>query len=725
MQRCLLILFLFLSWGVSQAEYEFCNVEVAEMCVEGAETRTIDGMPIYRDCWAYQTTYHCYTPAEPLDCTAQESALPRHELASVLEMTEQNQLVEWVEWKDTSTDCVIDDTFGCSDWYVTEDGFDARTCYVGEKNLCSPEDCSVFTQTCTQFTNGICTEELIRYSCSGDSVCTGNVGLVTTDDESIGFAEALATNSLADLVASEGFSDPVTGQIRLFEGKQQGCHYVSEEWKVAAVGTSAAVVVAAIISGSPMAAAPFATYASALSSGKMNCCRNDPDDVDVGGSLGYCSEDHIELAVAKKAKRAVELGSKFQTGCFCSDLTGLIVRFPLDDGNGSISDCDELCGNPYLGPVAWGKKETMDWQREYCVFDSQLARIIQEEGRLQIEEILNSPASTDRESSGFDYNYNSGGVGRWSPSLTLRDNSIQMWQWTDECFLPGGQAKSLTGEIICPVYPEVYFLVCSNPYGCGDEPLTPLVDSGLWDIMRAPANRPKERFSANNYVQMMGECFSDEGDGTTISMPCDWNVVAWPAGVGSSLVQKTDLTWEPKFPMPDSEDYTWLYSTGTSTLMIEMLTTTNQELDPVEPTIRLADVGSDQWEEFVLPVTIDDPDFTITRASGDVLYVSGSCGKYVCNYQLSRSITLTLRPWYEDIDGGHYDHCLLPDPIFGGCADEKRANRKDDRHGFCEGFTLDEFTALDLNSMDLSEYIDTLSDRAKEAMLDMLDTSGD
>ena len=40
---------------------ETCNL-IGETCIEGAETRNINGQPFYKPCWKYQITYHCYQP---------------------------------------------------------------------------------------------------------------------------------------------------------------------------------------------------------------------------------------------------------------------------------------------------------------------------------------------------------------------------------------------------------------------------------------------------------------------------------------------------------------------------------------------------------------------------------------------------------------------------------------------------------------------------------------
>ena len=42
--------------------------QTAETCVEGAETRTIGGYPVQRDCWRYRASYTCVSQNSTDDC---------------------------------------------------------------------------------------------------------------------------------------------------------------------------------------------------------------------------------------------------------------------------------------------------------------------------------------------------------------------------------------------------------------------------------------------------------------------------------------------------------------------------------------------------------------------------------------------------------------------------------------------------------------------------------
>ena len=47
-----------------------CVQQKTEVCIEGAETRLISGVPIFKECWAYRATYLCLDQSSHNSCTA-------------------------------------------------------------------------------------------------------------------------------------------------------------------------------------------------------------------------------------------------------------------------------------------------------------------------------------------------------------------------------------------------------------------------------------------------------------------------------------------------------------------------------------------------------------------------------------------------------------------------------------------------------------------------------
>lgn len=52
--------------------------------------------------------------------------------------------------------------------------------------------------------------------------------------------------------------------------------------------------------------------------------------------------------------------------------------------------------------------------------------------------------------------------------------------------------------------------------------------------------------------------------------------------------------------------------------------------------------------------------------------------------------------------------------VLGSCVSHASTKYDRDYQAHCGGFTLDEFLALDISAMDLSDYVETLSDKAEE-----------
>lgn len=715
----LLILFLLLVAPVASAEYDFCELKTAEQCVDGPGEKIIGGVKVFKNCWRYERTYDCYKPPVSNDCTAEEAALERLELLEIIEKTNSNKLVKWRESKDSSKSCEMPAGYTCTDWYTTESGRDAKSCIPTTKDTCEPDNCSIVTQECTSYINGLCAQESIKYTCGSSGACDPDSGIDITGDESVGFEDAIAAASITDLIASAGKVDETTGEIRLFGGDSSSCKFVTDEWKTSLAVTGTATVTASIIFGGAfgaMASSPISSIVIATLDGKFNCCKSNPDSVDVTGSFNYCTDDDVQLAVARMTKRSVELGDKMKSGCFCSDLAGLITLVPHRYGTSEIHDCDDLCGNPYL--AIYGKKNTLQHSRHYCVFDDMLSRIIQEEGRKQIEEILNSSQSTDRVAVDFNGNYY--GVPGWVSAQSANGNLLSVYRWDSECLNFEGQFDAATGERFCPNGPEVYVAACSlkKQADCGVLPTNPRNNKSNWDVVGITATGIDNSLTINPFVQISGECFNDNN--------CSFMFNTWPAGLGSTIVQKSELIWQQKFPIDlgGTDPYSWaVFQGGTNSYQVQMLTAVKQNAEPAAPTIRVAKVGGANWKSFELPNPTPPGNFSVTLDDGTKLFLSGQCNQLYCHYTFAVNVTLKLKPWYTDVDGGSKSYCLLDSPF--GCIDSTREHRIDKRVAHCEGFTIDEFMALNLSEMDLSDYMDSLTERAKNAMLKIIQETAD
>ena len=719
--------------SVANNVYDFCEVKVIEKCIEPAETRIIDGFPHYEECWKYEAVYDCYEP-EVTTCSPENAALETDAVISVTGYSSNHRPINWREKKKTSNNCEdgVDARFGCSEWVDTVSGGNIgqkTTCYNGPKLSCAPEECQILTQTCTHFTNGICDQETIKYSCAQQNVCGSDLGPSIVEDTSSNFGVAVAENAMLDIIASNGIVDPVSGEIKLFQGQSESCTYISQEWAKAAGVTGTVATIAAYYFGGAlgMLSAPISAYVGAILNDDLNCCHKNPDKVDPLKSFGVCSDEDKNLSIANKTNRTVPLGGKMKHTCFCSDPTGLGIYLPLEDATVD-GDCSQLCNNPYLTAASggvinpFGQQEPQSWKKYYCVFDDILSKIIQTQGREQIRSILNGPMVADRLEVNKTVSYF--GNSEWGEPVSSNGNIISFWQWDSSCDNENNlnsdgisENLGLFNDTVCPVDKEVYVAICSknNSDDCGYYPDSPLEFNDSWDVKKIDLIGPAIWEEINPYAAIAGQCFEDKS--------CDWKIRTWPSSTGSKFIQKTNLVWQLKFPYKTNDPtqkYSWdIFKGGAGTLEFEMLTTIDQEEPEVEPRVRVRTTGASLWEEFTLPNPTPGPDFSVTTLSGIEIFFSGNCGSLFCNYNISRKVQLSLRPWYSDNDGGYERYCLFK--VLGQCVEKTTKYRRDTRTGYCDGFTLDEFSILDIKSMDLSEYTDTLTDRAADSVLQLIE----
>lgn len=113
------------SWDTEQCDAldGECLLESRE-CVEGAETRNINGLPVYKDCWRYESTYTC----------------GNGEWATTCDSIDQNRCEQ------SERSCVTrHDNGECMSWAISyqceEPGSDKTQLNCGEQQYCVGEDC--------------------------------------------------------------------------------------------------------------------------------------------------------------------------------------------------------------------------------------------------------------------------------------------------------------------------------------------------------------------------------------------------------------------------------------------------------------------------------------------------------------------------------------------------------------------------------------------------------
>jgi conjugal transfer mating pair stabilization protein TraN len=359
-----LFLLLFLCFIQNSFTQETCTL-TGETCVEAGGTRNVGGKDVYKPCWRYQKTYHCYEPeidyCQPLKdlgceqlnstCTATDildgkcnnyqntyrcGSLLAGEpdpnitlLSSTYNITKDELDYSKCDGRDALPNCLIVDSI-CKQPSETRNinGKDVyKSCWQfentyscnigGSVNSCVniPDYCQYSSSQCLSQTGSLCVHTQKTYLCSQSTPippeqmqCGANVYCLN------GQCEKVEDSSPNDFAKSIGYlaaineskdnnGDP--GNLRIFTGNAKGC---------------------VIKAG-----------------GYNNCCKDQGWGQSVGGS---CSPEETSLADLQAKKQCHYVGS------YCSD------EQPFG-----------IC---------------LETRKTSCCFNSKISRVIIEQGRAQL-----------------------------------------------------------------------------------------------------------------------------------------------------------------------------------------------------------------------------------------------------------------------------------------------------------------------------------------------------
>ncbi len=342
---------------------ETCTL-TGETCVEAGETRNIGGKDVYKPCWKYQKTYHCYEPeidyctplktagCEQLNsvCTATDildggcnnyqntyrcgSLLAVADPAITLLSVTHNITKDYLDYsgcdgRDALPNCSITDSI-CKQPAETRNinGKDVyKSCWQfentysctigGSFNSCIgiPDYCQKSSSQCLSQTGSLCVHTQNTYLCSQSQPITSDQMQCSSNVYCLnGQCEKVEDNHTNDFAKSIGYLQAINeskdnngdpGNLRIFTGNAKGC------------GIKAG--------------------------GYNNCCKDQGWGQSVGGS---CSPEETSLAELQTKKQCHYVGS------YCSD------KQPFG-----------VC---------------LETTKTSCCFNSKISRIITEQGRAQL-----------------------------------------------------------------------------------------------------------------------------------------------------------------------------------------------------------------------------------------------------------------------------------------------------------------------------------------------------
>ena len=623
--------------------------------------------------------------------------------------------IRWTEtWAGQELVCEDDPGFGCGEVYDVEThysesgGYLGKTgkklCYSAPTPSCGQDDGSLYDRLCLDAEYGLCTREQQTWIYGSSAACMPLPGVekASVPFNEGAFEKALAMSDMMDQIAEYGGFDE-DGVFRIFIGKEEECKHITSEFHDLMKIYSAALTVVATIFGGPLGGmlAAAATGAGMSVLDEQYCCQADPGDINIGATYGYCDQGDVELAAARLGKRAIQVtpGSVKTNESFCFSYAAMM---PNNPAAGEFAHAKQIC-NHWAKP--WSVANTqiqVDKYQRWCKFDSMLGRIVQEQGREQLKRLAatNVGGATSRSTEFSFY-----GKGGWTTPMQVNGNTVRFWQWDEACSDPETSAKAaMTSPMQCPATPDVYVAVCEQG-DCSAPPRDPLYYyEPDWEIHELRAENHGLQ-ALTRYVVLEGGCYDDGG--------CNYDVHAWPAGKGGQLRVSLDMDWPLTSYESGWEHRLWSHNNVHFRPYIYP-----RDAEDAKPRLQMC-VGKPEscsWQEISVPDPITDLEHVVNSSPRVTLL--GQCEESgMCRYRATVHIKLTAKPWYT-YSQKKYSKCMLKVPL-AGCVSRESTTYDRQYKPHCDGFTLDEFMALDFNQMDLSEYIETLSSEAKKEFDDL------
>lgn len=317
----------------------------------------------------------------------------------------------------------------------------------------------------------------------------------------------------------------------------------------------------------------------------------------------------------------------------------------------------------------------------YCTFPGILPRLVHEQGRDQLAAMAASGTGADIQRSALSFPYYDKAGGSWSAETIVNGVRMRAWQWPSYCanpesvaneFMTNPDAKECAGVL------STWFAACDAQQGCGELPREPQEGSLFWSLrMVDPLTNITSAVSRYSVVQ--GACSPEAGS-------CNYTVSAWPAGIGGKAVVSRDLNW-PLYlneqPEPGKVPANYYQINNIADFMFKGYSVVGMNNGQLPTTVQLgfSRDGGQTWTHHQLPTNQREQDFTLPDSD---VRISGYCDALtnICGYRMSGTTAVMAKPWGTP---------EWPD---------------------CSGFTAGQLSAMDFGKMDLSEWLNTVLDKA-------------
>lgn len=381
------------------------------------------------------------------------------------------------------------------------------------------------------------------------------------------------------------------------------------------------------------------------------------------------------------------VGDLLNRNCCSKDLErpkkGQLIRKGCDTDDVELAAARRSSYTKYIGDYCskksfWG--QCLRRTETYCVFPGMLPRIVHEQGRAQLLAMATSDTSGQMKTGRLSFNYYDSGNGSWSPEVNINGNRVKAWQWPSYCQNPEEVGKALLNDPNAPACPGMvttWFATCTTGQ-CDNFTESPEHGALTWDLMNV---NPLEAQSnaLNRFTIAKGGC--------TLNNKCDYEIKAWPLGVGGKVVVSKTLTWQlfSESQEVNSQNVDAANTYRMSNVGDFMFRGYSQPGGggSLPATVRMdfSSDGGQTWTTFQLPTNRPNQEMNLGSTGATVI---GSCDLVtnMCGFSMTGTTTITAKPWGS-------------------------ARRPD-----CSGFTAGQLSAMDFGKMDLSEWLATVIDDA-------------
>jgi len=390
-----------------------------------------------------------------------------------------------------------------------------------------------------------------------------------------------------------------------------------------------------------------------------------------------------------------------------------------------FTDFKKIFNSPFVCPYSiFDIVSTIqvDSFQTWCTFDSVFARLVHEQGRKQLALYATQPytgAITDRK----EFSFYKDGNGAWTSSKIVNGNDVRFWQWPRECspnkeLVSNYKGSSMATDQSCPLNADIYIAVCAKQGTCGDLPRNPVLESTSWEVLQIRGENAEIQ-AITPLLVIKGVCTSD-GE-------CGYDLHAWKSGVGGHVDIPLDMNWQLQSPQSGWRinhashnsahfmAYTYpLDGNAAGGPKLKMCIGSMNDCDPTQP-------ESASWTNVNLqnPTSLQGQ---VLRSSNPRVTATGQCSETTgsCSYRITIGVKLTAKPWHTGITHDTYKFKLRPKVLGKAIGPTKKDKYNYNVKADCSGFTLDEFLALDITAMDLSEFTDKVAADAEAKLLEMV-----